>query len=323
MNNPWEPIKTPAQDILSRRINATHPLDLFWGRDPYGHFLFIYEFPSPDDLPDRFPRLNGIEIRLLTPAEINSRQYMLVLILKDGNDWPIFLSLCNDIVTATKEVPKKDQATSIILRRLHRWQEFLKKSRSDLLSETIIKGLIGELFFMLNHLIPSYGAGQAVQFWQGPDDLPQDFCVGNCAIEVKSQLGTTTPRVHISSADQLCSQLPEMYLYVITLGKTEPEAHHALNLPYLIKKIRDKLEVDSPGNFERFNNLIYQTGYVDQDEYLEFNYLPVSEKMFSVLPGFPKICSDQLPSGIEHVSYELKLFDCEPFSATPDWMEQV
>ena len=222
MDNPWKEIDIPKYDILSRRVIADHPLNLFWGKDSYGKFLFIYEFSSPNNLPDRYPNLKGIQVHLLTPDQADADKYMLILILKDNSDWHIFLSLCNDIISATAEFEKKSQATSIILRRLKRWQDFLQKANSELLPEKTIKGLIGELFFLQKHLCTHYGVGAAVQFWQGPEDMPQDFNVQNTAIEVKCQLGTTTPHIRISSADQLCAQLPEMYLYVITLGKADP-----------------------------------------------------------------------------------------------------
>lgn len=321
INNPWEEISIPAHDVFSRRVDHTHPLNLFWARDPYGRFLFIYEFISPDSLPDKFPLLNGIEVRLLTPEQHQSSNYMLLLILKDKKDWQIFSSLCNDIIASTREFEINNQATGIILRRLKRWQEFLQKSRSELLPEKEIKGLIGELFFILKHISPAFGMGHAIQFWQGAEDMPQDFNIENCAVEVKCQLGTTAPAVHISSVDQLCTQLSEMYLYVVTLGKTDAEAENVLNLPSLISQIRRELETAAPSALERFNNLIYQTGYVDLDEYYEYSYLLSAEQMFSVEPGFPRICPCDLLPGIDRLTYDINLLDCEPFTKTPSWMQ--
>jgi len=321
MNNPWEKISIPAQDVFSRRVDHTHPLNLFWARDTYGRFLFIYEFISPDSLPDKFPLLNGIDIRLVTPEQHHSGNYMLLLILKDKNDWQIFSSLCNDIIASTREYEKNNQATRIILRRLKRWQEFLQKSRSELLSENEIKGLIGELLFIVKHLAPAFGIGQAIDYWQGPEDTPQDFNIENCAVEIKCQLGTTAPNVHISSAEQLCTQLSEMFLYVVTLGKADAEVEKVVSLPILISHIRHGLETAAPSALERFNNLIYQTGYMDLEEYSEYNYLLSAEQMFSVIPGFPRICPIDLAPGIGKLNYNINLLDCEPFAATPGWMQ--
>jgi len=286
MHNPWTAIGVPAQDVFSRRADERHPLDLSWGRDPYGRFLFIYEFTDIKSIPDKLSILNGIDVKLLTPGKNHTKKCMLILILKDEKDWEIFLSLCRDIITATQGLDIDSKATKVILRRLNRWQEFLKNARSDLLPESSIKGLIGELLFMSRHVSTHFGIGQAVQFWQGPEDLPQDFNIENCAVEVKCQLGATSPHVHIASADQLCSQLPEMYLYVVTLGKADIDSDMVINLPLLINNIREELESD-PLAIERFNNLLYQTGYIDSDGYSQFNYILVNEKMFAVKSGFP------------------------------------
>ena len=125
--------------------------------------------------------------------------------------------------------------------------------------------MIGELLFIVKHVSPAFGMGQAIQFWQGAEDMPQDFNIENCAVEVKCRLGTTAPSVHISSVEQFCTQLSKMYLYVVTLGKTDAEAENVLNLPNLISQIRHELETAAPSALERFNNLIYQTDYVDLD----------------------------------------------------------
>ena len=89
----------------------------------------------------------------------------------------------------------------------------------------------------------------------------------------------------------------------------------------IIKNIRHKLETDFPSDVEHFNNLLYQTGYLDLEEYEQLNYLVASEKIFSVTENFPKICSENIPPGIERVAYNIKLNECAPFAASPDWME--
>ena len=62
MNNPWEKITPPSEDVSARRVDHTHPLDLFWARDHLGHYLLIYEFPPPDKDPKSgLPDLIGIQ----------------------------------------------------------------------------------------------------------------------------------------------------------------------------------------------------------------------------------------------------------------------
>src|SRR5258708_17450041 len=125
------------------------------------------------------------------------------MLLNDKGNWELFFSLCNDLVEATDHINDSAEAVQKIMIRLNRWHEFLKKRHPGLLSEEKILGLIGELLFIKNHLIPVFGPGQSIKFWQGPEGLPQDFNVNESAIEVKCQSASRSDTVRISSADQL------------------------------------------------------------------------------------------------------------------------
>ncbi len=321
MNNPWNPILKPSQDISARRIDHTHPLDIFWARDYRGRYLFVYEFVIEDNISNiKLPSLIGIQ-SFYSLAKDEMTKNSLVLLLNEQSNWEIFYALCNDLVQATREAKNVTFAVQIILRRLARWQEFLKNKRNEILSEEEIKGLIGELLFIKNHLMPKFGVVQAILFWQGPEGLSQDFNIDQSAIEVKCQSGGTRPYIRISSANQLCSQLPEMYLFIVTLGKTAPNTPDLINLPSLISYIREALQSISLDQVERFNDLLYQAGYLDSDRYLEFNYILIDESMFQITEGFPRICPDALHAGITHLSYDISLSACVPYTGRPDWMD--
>ncbi|MCB9147561.1 MAG: PD-(D/E)XK motif protein [Caldilineaceae bacterium] len=323
MNNPWDPIYPPSRDVSARRVDHTHSLDLFWARDHLGHYLFIYEFPLEEAIPKiNLPDLVGIQTAYI-PANGGFPKNRLVLLLNEQSNWELFFSLCTDLVQATRRATTSVTAVQTILRRLTRWHEFLKKNRNDLLTEDKIKGLIGELLFIKNYLVPVFGVGQAIQFWQGPEGLSQDFNVNNSAIEVKCQSGASSPTVRITSADQLCPQLPEMYLFVITLGKTIPETEGAINLPGLVAYIRDILQSNASSQIERFNDLLYMIGYIESEQYLDFSYVLIGENFFEVTEAFPRICTHEIHHGIVKLSYNIKLSECEPFEGQPGWIENT
>ncbi len=81
------------------------------------------------------------------------------------------------------------------------------------------------------------------------------------------------------------------------------------------------LEVEAPDDLEHFNNLLYQTGYIDLEEYSDFSYIKVAEEMYKVEEGFPRICTDQLPEGIGKISYDIGLLECEDYVNSPEWIE--
>jgi hypothetical protein len=188
-----------------------------------------------------------------------------------------------------------------------------------MLAEERIKGLLGELLFLRDHLITGFDASSAVEFWKGPEGFPQDFNVNRIAIEVKCQSGGSTPTVRINSADQLASQLPQTFLYVTTLARVDIDEPTATNLPTLVAEIRRMVELVSSHSLERFNDLLLMAGYTDSEEYIDFNYLKIAEACFEVREGFPRIQSGDLLPGVEKVSYSIRLSACRPFQCQPDW----
>ena len=274
-----------------------------------------------DDLSKiKLPKLVGIDSKLVKSVR-ESDPTRLVLILNEQASWEIFYSICTDLIHSTYTCVGDSNAVIVILRRLVRWHEFLKKKRAHLLAEDEIKGLIGELLFLKNHLIPEFGSGQAVKFWQGPEGSPQDFNVNDSAIEVKCKLGAAIPYVKISSIDQLCPNLPEMYLFVVTLGKTSPETEGVVNLPGSISLIRANLEDAGSEQIERFNDLLYMIGYLDSPSYLEFSYLFTGENMYQVTKEFPRICPGDISTSIVKLTYNISIDECESFEAKPNWMK--
>ncbi len=310
MNNPWEEIKPPIKDVNALRVNAQHPLDFFWAKDHLGRYLFVYEYPSNSEvIINDPPDLVGVETISLPDNEDKSR---LVLVLKEKINWELFFALCSDLLNATIIIENPKLASTTILHRLRRWQDFLKKTKLDILSEEKIKGLIGELLFLRNQLIPKFGGADSVKFWIGPTGTPQDFNINEYAVEVKCQLGGTTPNVKISSAEQLFSQLPKLFLFVVTLGKAEKDGSDAVSLPSLIADIMIHLENES-SSLNYFQDQLMEVGYFYSDKYLEYNYLLLDEHAYSVAGDFPRICPDDLKNGVIRLTYNIGLSECLPY----------
>ncbi len=323
MKNPWNEINLPQKDVTARRIDPEHELDLYWALDLLGHYLFIFEFSPEENLPPvTLPDLVGIKTFYVQSGNHIAKN-RLILLLNDKNNWEIFLSLCNDLLQATRKTQNSSNAVSVILNRLEHWRKFLQINQSGLLTEEKILGLLGELWFLNKYLIPVFGAGQSITFWQGPEGLPYDFNVNESAIEVKCKSGANTPYVRISSADQLCPQLPEMYFFVVTLGKTPKNNADKINLPQLISQIGDALKSEPSAHSQRFYDLLHAIGYIDSDQYLDFSYIVTNEIMFEVIDGFPRVCSKDLHHGISNLTYSISLLDCAPFEKWPDWMQGI
>jgi len=132
-------------------------------------------------------------------------------------------------------------------------------------------------------------------------------------VEVKCQLGSTKPTIKISSIDQLYTQMPNLALYVVTLGKSTLEHKESINLPDLIEEVEAMIENDASPSLNRFQELLIEIGYVFKEKYYEFNYLFLGERAFNVERDFPRIIPIELKEGIERLRYNINLNDCVEF----------
>lgn len=316
MNNPWSAIEKPFADFNVRLVDAAHPLKLFWGVDAKCRYLFAYD-AAINGLPQKksLPNLSGVEVHVAPQGPRGK----LVLVVQDNLNWEIFYTLCSDLVRATVMVKDESTASTIIIRRLQRWQELLRKSRPKILRPEEIKGLIGELLFLKGPLSTVFGFEDAVAAWRGPEEAPQDFSIGETAVEVKCQSGGSKAVVRINSVDQLSPQLPFGYLVVYTLASQAEDEPGSLTLNSLVAQIREDLTRASVTSRERFEDLIYMSGYLACEEYEEYRFSIVSLKSYQLVEGFPRIVNSNLAAGVESVSYSIRLEACTSFQSKPQW----
>jgi len=316
MTNPWSAIEKPSSDLNVRLVDETHPLKLFWGVDSRSRYVFAYE-AIIDALPTNksLPSLSGIELY----TALQGARGKLVLLLQENSNWELFYALCSDLVRATASVADETFAAAIILRRLQRWQELLRRPRPGILSPDEIKGLMGELLFLKHTIVVAFGYDTAVETWRGPEGAPQDFAVGETAVEVKCQSGGSKPMVRITSAEQLSPQLPYGYLVVYTLAVQPSEEPGSLSLNSVVAGIRNDLASAASSSRERFEDLIYMAGYITCEQYEEFRFSVISVKCYQLVEGFPRILCSGLIPGVESVSYSIRLDACSPFHSKPKW----
>lgn len=318
MSNPWQDIDKPSNDFNVRLVSEAHPLSLFWGRDTQGRYLFIYDLEA-ENAPERksLLKLSGITLDVARDGD----RAKLVLMLNETGNWELFLSLCSDLIRATSSVDDHGIGANVFLRRLSRWQKFLKRIHPGVLSPEAVKGLIGELLFLKERVASEFGWETAVTSWKGPEGYPQDFAIHETAVEVKCQSGGSSPSVKITSAEQLLPQLPEGYLVVYTISTADSEDTEGFSLNEFVEKIRDQLEVAPEPTMERFEELLFLANYTMREEYDEPKFKRIAAKCFQIRDDFPRIRLSSIPSGIERVSYSLKLEPCEPYKASPSWWE--
>lgn len=314
-NLPWDDIKSPSIDINLLRIDATHPLDFFWGKDSSNRLLLILNFPIIDasDLNAHQIELTGIKSDICKIDSTGIAYFQLTLQSKENAD--IFYTLCNDLIEKTRTITNIDEALSLIYSRLNRWRALLSKANRGL-SPQKVQGLFGELKFLEecidNNLVNTQAA---IEGWLGPMGAPHDFIFGQSAIEIKSISGSSADSVRISSESQLITHLTTLHLRIIFLARDE-DCNKGESLNELIKELKNKIY--SHDLVQVFDGRLSEIGYIDIPEYDYPCFSVMQNKTYQVREGFPRIVPESLSTGISNVAYDISfssiaVFACDSF----------
>jgi hypothetical protein len=306
-DNPWKGLPPGGAGTLSvLRISVATTLEAFWARKPDGRLALLITLQCIEDVPVELPTLRGVDILVMQP------EGQLQLVLASTGDWEMFHTLSLDLLSASNVGRDEPQALQFLFARLRRWQRLLSKGGGKVLDEREVRGLIGELLFLRDRLLPLSGA-TAVECWQGPMGLPQDFVHDGRLIEVKTFAAGSHPSVRIASAEQLTSVDAPLFLHLVCLVRQEG----ALTLPALVEEVRLVIAV-SPAHAEAFDDRLLTMGYLDLPEYRSMAYAVTSVSDYEVRDGFPRLTVPAIPAGVVDVSYSIQLSHMRPFAVSSD-----
>ncbi len=313
--NPWKGIR----DISSNAYYASRSVDellnpqqrdLHWSLNETGNPALLIGYGVRERCTDPMPRFKGI-----TTGEDRSR-HLIVIALQDSAMREAFLKVCLDIIAVLQTIPEDGQRHAVIL-RLERWAYFFRGVKKGLTDEEQ-KGLIAELTCFKNVALRILGSKAALQSWVGPQRSPHDFVFGQTSIEVKSNRGSGTPSITVSSSSQLSVNDDEtLYLYVVEVNQavSQTEGH---TLTDYVHHARESLE--SPLEALEFDLRLSQVGYDETDDYSNTLWSIGIIRCFAVTQDFPHIKEGLLNPAISHVTYKVNINYCNQFEISENKM---
>ena len=239
-------------------------------------------------------------------VEINQRQrrdgsFNLTLSLLSKNETAVFIEMCCDLLEASENTYDEVVALKKFWQRYNHWQNLFANAKNDLLSDERQRGLIGELLFLREQITDGRSLKEAVSGWTGALKEHQDFSYGEMWYEIKTVM-EQAEKVRISSIEQLSlERVGELVIY--RLAKTASED---FTLNSLVKELSGLLS-KNPSAAQKFEVLLFQTGYVEREEYDEQFYQVAEVMKFTVDKKFPRLTKNNLPSAIVEASYSLNL----------------
>lgn len=282
----------------NKRVLRSHILDLWFGIDPEGRNVFIIKSQVE---PMRLNSSKFISVKRFKNKSTNI--WNTCFVLENNNVLDLFITFCFDLIESTKYIKSEGDAVAEIGERYLRWQELLAKKGSLILSQPAIKGLIGELLFLYEFMVPKYGTQRALESWCGPMEAAQDFIIDDTWYEIKS-IQSNSSEVEISSLEQL-DQVRVGQLVINRIDRATGADMNAITLNEIVDRGRQLFGKDYLAT--RFNDILSDFGYVYTEEYNYYQYIYRNRVHYCVNNNFPCLRKSSLPNSILRATYTLDI----------------
>jgi hypothetical protein len=321
--DPWDSIPETSSSTgfnKQRAKEGSHLHHFFRGKDSDGNYMFLFQGRFKVKL-QNIPRSKNIS---LDTQIISEELGQLVFTLQDVELKSLFRHLSLDLInSAEKNVEIDDQGiVEIILNRFVRWQNLLGRTKSDILTDSQILGLVGELAVLREIFIPNCGIQNGIEAWCGPLGEEQDFAFNKNLLEVKSQATSKDARISISSAEQLDDVSGQIFLCHQTFSKTTELTSQGETLNELVFSIRNILSEQNV-KLDGFEARLVEVGYCTRTEYDTPKLIRGNLDFYQVDEDFPKIVTSHLLPGVESVRYAIRLEQCKQFLISEDEFIEV
>ena len=291
----WDTLSIPPEGKLSAILaDKGNSLKYSWAKNHSGDKILLVEGKLYKHITDF--DFKYIDIILFKEG--------IQIILKNDEHIEIFENLCTDLINSTKGLTSEQKAVNTLLLRMKKWQKLLS-SLNRYVDKKFLKGLIGELLFM-KELFRHFDRKDVLNFWRAPDeDKVHDFIITDKAVEIKTK--TSKNIIHISSYEQMFTELPKLFLCVYTISESDTD--NGFNIYNIIEEIKTLLSNEYLILY--FKKMLVDYGFVPLKEYNEIYFKLIKEEFFEVIAGFPRI--ENKPDVISNLKYSIKIDKIEKF----------
>ncbi len=313
LNRKWSNLTTPpSSGYESIRIDGVCLPDLFVGINQEVNRCLILEVPSHVDM--KFNRLEKENLR----AFFHKQENCIILELLDPFYHELFNELIISLYNVLWEIDDQKKSTEIFIYTVNKWSAFLSSKNKKELSESEVRGLMGELVCL--ETLVDEGDGQIINSllsgWTGPFDETYDFDLEDQVIEVKAK-AYKSMEVQISNEFQL-DPIPtkDLILFVVSLNPSPT----GTSLENLIDSIRNKI-LSKGGDITIFYTALSEKNLTPfsfsiYDKYRfkipEFTVFDATSNLF------PALRRTDLGNTFRRLRYKLNLENCTDFIKRTD-----
>ena len=270
-----------------------HPLDLYVSlTKPWTTFYLVSHYQA-----DEIPNMKNIDITSIKRE--SDGKYVLKLVNKETKYNRQFQNLCKNIISETSQSSEQTGPNDVVS-VCKKWSSFLKDAKN--MSEETIKGLLGELVFLKNYMIPRFGEYDAVKSWMQPDFGKQDFIINDTWFEVKA-ISPDSNHITISSLEQLDSKQYGI-ISTITLRKTSLESNTSITLKQYFQDVCGEIEDNLAKELILEKISIYDAN-CETVKTLAYEFEGID--LYEVTDEFPRLIRSNVDDAIQKASYDISL----------------
>lgn len=279
---------------------------------PEEHYGIALSFPKSIKFNGNpFSNLSELIVNLYDDTSFEN-SWLLCATIIDRDKKSEFSYMCENIIQTVLKESSIKSAVATFANTLIKWKNLFDKIRTEGLSREEQQGLYGELCMLHKFIESTDDLYSSVNYYIGTDKALRDFQGRNWAIEVKTTATNNPQLLKINGERQLDdTMIEQLFLFHCSVETSKLSGE---TLPEKIKSIRSILSSDLAA-LSLFNSKLFEAGYLDAQEtkYLEQHYKLRKENFYSVKGNFPRICENELRSGVGNVQYGITISDCEPY----------
>jgi Putative PD-(D/E)XK family member, (DUF4420) len=285
--------------------DAGHPLQLFIGTTDQGALRLVIRTSAR---PTK-PTLSNVV--LVERYEDRGGKWNLSFTLQNPKFDEVFLRLTDDVHARSAAASSEQAALDTVGVVFDEWKRLLKPRASGLLSMEELRGLVGELWLILNEFSTTRSIEAAIEGWLGPMGLPQDFWYGGDGFREAKAIGPSMTGVRISSEHQLDAE--DLELILLQIANTDEQTIGAINLPTMVGRALTALS-DIGASADAFQERLARLGVDVTEVFYQDTWFVVARMAnYGVDDGFPRIMASGLPAGVTRVTYQIELVAIEEF----------
>lgn len=296
--------KTFREDFPSRhfiRFGDNRYLSLYIGRDDDARYSFDFRGKYK---PVRISSSDVIFVEQYKDGDMLTLRFSL----EDNNLLEYFCTFCQDLLDSVRVTNDDETAYHTLRSRYYSWRQLFRPDNARM-TETEMMGLIGELLFLKDYMIPDRGIDVALNSWMGPEKTHKDFSDQQDWFEVKT-ISFGKECIRISSIEQLDSDI-DGTLVVYELEKMSP-SFDGIRINQLVNSIIALLV--NAHQRETFMAKLQLFGFEFSNENDNLVFALKNMYKYKVdAQDFPRLHRSLLSNAIARAQYDLLLTEIEPF----------